>query len=133
MQITSFITEYTGEVPNRQSDTPIAFAQNVYEYQLWIDAHFTPESKLMASQMNELRDEVNDYNISAKSSKDVAGAYATDALTYKNEAQLYRNEALAAKESIDGYLLPTEATYSPATIDNKIQNTRLESFLGFNF
>jgi hypothetical protein len=45
----------------------------------------------------------------------------------------YRNEAVAAKQSIDGYVIPTNATYTPETIDTKIQNTRLESFLGFNF
>lgn len=133
MAITTFISTYTGIVPNRASDSPNNFVQNVYNYLLWIHTTFTPASVEFGEQMNVLRNEVNAYATSANDSKNVAATHATNALSYKDLALIYRNDALAAKLAIDGYVVPTEATYSPATIDAKIANTRLESFLGFNF
>ena len=109
MNITSFITEYTGDVPNRQSDTPIAFADNVYNYQTWINEHFTPESLIMASQMNSVAQTVNQDALQVSISK-------TETNNAKNEAISARDEAVLAKDEIKGYVIPTEATYSPTTI-----------------
>jgi hypothetical protein len=91
------------------------------------------EINTLSTQINIVRNEINVFQINAKGSQDAAATHATNALSYKNDALLYRNDALAAKQSIDGYVIPTNATYTPEQIDTKIQNTRLESFLGFTF
>jgi len=91
------------------------------------------EINTLSGQTNAVRNEINVFQINAKGSQDAAATHATNALSYKNDALAYRNDALAAKESIDGYVVPTNATYTPEQIDTKIQNIRLESFLGFNF
>ena len=57
MAITS-LTVYGGNVPNRAGDTPIAFADNVYAYQLWINNSFVPNMNTSIGSMNTLVDDV---------------------------------------------------------------------------
>ena len=69
--IVNFITEYTGDVPNRQNDTPIAFADNVYRYQVWIDG-FTKELNTTLGEINTTAQDVNDNAETAEYAKDAA-------------------------------------------------------------
>ena len=46
--------------------------------------------------------------------------YKQQTETLKDETKTYRDEARADKEYIEGYSIPTEATYSPITIDAKV-------------
>jgi small nuclear ribonucleoprotein (snRNP)-like protein len=71
-QITTFLTGYTGIVPNRQTDAPLAFAKNVYDHQLWIDTSFSKELQPISEQMNILITDVNSYAISANEAKNTA-------------------------------------------------------------
>ena len=75
---------------------------------------------------NSSYSEINGWNINVNTKHNEIVISASDTLKY-------RNDAVSARDEIKGYVVPTNATYTPAEIDNKIQNTRLESFLGFNF
>jgi len=59
--------------------------------------------------------------------------YKNDTLGYKNTALVYRNEAIQAKEAIAGYLVPTNATYTPEQINALNNQQDLENFLNFKF
>jgi len=77
------------------------------------------EIDVVASEINVMNSETN--------------ANKNDTLDYKNTALVYRNEAIQAKEAIDGYVVPTNATYTPEQI-NALNNTQdLENFLNFKF
>ena len=77
------------------------------------------EIDVVASEINVMNSETN--------------ANKNDTLDYKNTALVYRNEAIQAKEAIDGYVVPTSATYTPEQI-NALNNTQdLENFLNFKF
>ena len=77
------------------------------------------EIDVVASEINVMNSETN--------------ANKNDTLDYKNTALVYRNEAIQAKQAIDGYVVPTNATYTPEQI-NALNNTQdLENFLNFKF
>ena len=77
------------------------------------------EIDVVASEINVMKSETN--------------ANKNDTLDYKNTALVYRNEAIQAKQAIDGYVVPTNATYTPEQI-NALNNTQdLENFLNFKF
>ena len=57
----------------------------------------------------------------------------TEILGYADATLQYRNDALAAKQTIESYVVPTNATYTPAEIDDKNETQNLEQFLGFTF
>lgn len=120
MEITSFITEYTGSVPNRQGDTPIAFAQNVYDYQIWIDTHFTPDVNSMSSQMNTVAQQVS-------SDKDITVEASNAALSSSNHKGKYSDLSgglsIPASVSLygDAWLLDknlSDVTQSVPSLDN---------------
>ena len=77
------------------------------------------EIDVVASEINVMNSETN--------------ANKNDTLDYKNTALVYRDEAIQAKQAIDGYVVPTNATYTPEQI-NALNNTQdLENFLNFKF
>ena len=43
----------------------------------------------------------------------------------KDEAVGAKNDAVAAKQYIEGYVIPTEATYAPSTIDAKVRRAKV--------
>ena len=57
--IENFIKEYTGNVPNRTENTPLVFAENVYNYQLWIHQHFSPDVNMSLTDINAAMLEIN--------------------------------------------------------------------------
>ena len=77
------------------------------------------EIDVVASEINVMNSETN--------------ANKNDTLDYKNTALVYRDEAIQAKQAIDSYVVPTNATYTPEQI-NALNNTQdLENFLNFKF
>jgi|GEM_PF-3864126 len=123
------ITQFT-KTPSRQN--PSTFSQDM-------DTRLSEENSRI-TQMNTQTTENNTLALQVAADKVVVENSKAIVIQKVEEANdnialslQYRNEAIAAKESIDGYIVPTEATYTPSTIDTKIQNTRLENFLGFNF
>ena len=78
------------------------------------------------TQMNTSFDMINGYYNATKT-------YNEQSYGYRNECLTYRNDALSAKEAIEGYVVPTEATLNPDEIKALVDNHRLDDFLGFNF
>ena len=117
----------------RGVDTRDAFVLHQEEFQDDITNNLGPEINTVIGEMNTVIADVNSYAVSADTSKNTAISKATEALNSSNDALTYRNDAVAAKEAIDGYVIPTEATLSPAAINDLINKHKLETFLGFNF
>ena len=71
--------------------------------------------------------------------KTINGWYNSIQVSYQNiqqseaDALLYRNDTKAYRDEVMGYVIPTDATYTPAQIDSLVDNHKLENFLGFNF
>lgn len=93
----------------------------------------TPQYNELRGQYNTLSEAVNGYATNAKRSQDAASTHATNALSNKNETLAYRNETESFRNEVFGYVVPTNATYTPEQIDAKDENIRLESFLDFTF
>jgi len=76
--------------------------------------------------MNGVIDTMNGWYIAVDADAKSALDSKNLALTYRNDTEAYRNEVM-------GYVIPTDATYTPAEIDKKNETQNLENFLGFNF
>lgn len=120
------IPAYSGSVPNRQTDTKEEFAQNIYDMFVWTSDSFTPNFNQASLIVNDNAIKAYNNAIDAKKSADSAENNRVLCLAYSNDA-------LSARDEIKGYVIPTDATYDPQTIDAKIQTSKLENFLGFNF
>ncbi len=80
------------------------------------------------------------YNSSIAEINDVAQTVNQDALQVSinksatalamSEAVSAKDEAVLAKDEIKGYVIPEEATYSPATIEAKIDMTETLNLIG---
>ena len=82
-QITNNIGEYQGNIPNRATDTPQEFADNVYNYQVWIDGA-SKDINDVIPQMNALSSDVNDQAIVATNSANNAAQSETNAAATSN-------------------------------------------------
>ena len=76
--------------------------------------------------MTTLRNETNEY-------KNNAYSYMNYSKEYSVSAQSARNDAIAAKEFIEGYVIPEEATLSSDAINKLDDEHRADVFFGFNF
>ena len=91
------------------------------------------EIDVVASEINVMKSDTNDIKNTTDGIRLTTLGYKNDALDYKDTALVYRNEAIQAKQAIDGYVVPTNATYTPEQI-NALNNTQdLENFLNFKF
>ena len=120
-QITVTIGEYQGSVPNRSTDTPQEFADNVYNYQVWINSAVGDINNLV-SQLNKATSDVQGYT-------NTAYTYKQEALTYRNDAQNSasgaasdRSRAEDAANRAEAVVIPTEATYSLADLEGALNN-----------
>jgi len=116
MAITTQIEQFT-KTPSRQN--PATFSQDM-------DVRLSEENSRI-TQMNSLSNEINQ---SSDDINTVAQIVEQDALQVsisktetnkaKEDAISAKNEAVLAKDEIKGYVMPTGATYSPTTIDAKL-------------
>ena len=118
-KITTTIGEYTGTIPNRATDTPQEFADNVYNYQLWIDS--------ATRDMNNLVPQINDATSATQSYLNTTENYKNETLTYRNDAQnsasistSNRTRAEDAANRAEAVVIPEEATYSLADLENAL-------------
>ena len=102
------VIEYTGTVPNREGDSPTDFANNIYNYQVWIN-NFVPS-------FNSSVDSINADVTTINSAKTIVVNAQIEAENARNDAVSARNDAVSAKDEIEGYVIPSDATYSPDTI-----------------
>lgn len=86
------------------------------------------EENIRNGQLNDIAEEINnvaeDIEILADNTTQnatLAISKAQEANASANAASLSASAALAAKGVIEGYVVPTEATYSEQTIDAKIK------------
>ena len=82
------------------------------------------------SQTNDVRSQMNNM---ATDMDGVANQVAIDAgevATNKNITVSAKDEAIQAKDEIQSYVIPTEATYDPATIVAKIRRAKILNMIG---
>jgi|GEM_PF-3107823 len=98
MEITTFITEYSGDVPNRAGDTPIVFAENVYSYQIWIDQNFVPNYNQSISEVNQKINEIKTYS-EGVFNQAVDGGYSQEYINenFPSKSQTYLKEEVYSK------------------------------------
>ena len=73
-------------------------------------------STLIQDVTNYMNDNAGVAANLANNYKDDAAISANNATTAKDTAVSAKNEAVLAKDEIKGYVIPTNATYSPTTI-----------------
>ncbi len=82
----TLVTGYAGAIPNRQTDTKEAFAQNIYDMFVYVSDQFVPS-----------------YNASVDSiNADIAtiNGYMTTTLGYKNDTQAIRDEVAGMRDIV---------------------------------
>jgi len=84
-------------------------------------------------EFNTIINQLNVFSTEAYGIGQSIGADADLVQGYRNDTLTYRNDAISAKNAIDGYVIPTEATLSADAINALDETHRLEIFLGFNF
>ncbi len=107
------ISVYSGTVPNKATQTAIEFADNVYPYMKFYDVTRVPQMQSYSVALNTLSTEIQQSALQVSIDKE-------ETLASKDESISAKNEAVLAKNEIKGYVIPTEATYSPQTIQAKI-------------
>jgi len=87
---------YTGIVPNRQTDTKEAFAQNVYDMFVWTSDSF-------ASGFNTAAESVNADITTVTNLKDTTLQYKNDTQTLKDDVTVMRDIVLDASNYMGDY------------------------------
>jgi hypothetical protein len=91
---------------------------------------FQTEANAQRDEVNALKDETSDIRDEAVSLKN---NYFEPIIQIHDETLSYRNDAVNAKETIQNYVIPNEATYSIEQIDALIEETEDSIFLDFKF
>jgi len=73
-----------------------------------------------SEEFNNYKKQMNETEVHIESMESGVNANLIEIKQKNKEAIDARDEAIAAKEFIDNYVMPTEATYSPTTIDAKL-------------
>ncbi len=76
MQQISGISVFTGEVPDKATQTPVAFANNVGLYLDYFDEDFTPDTNTTVDKINILSEEMNIATASVELLSNYRGDYA---------------------------------------------------------
>jgi len=84
-------------------------------------------------QTNVLAREIEESTRITKDYMDDSKRYRDDAQEYSKSAQTARNDAVEAKETIESYVIPEEATLSEDAIYALVQDIKTDLFFGFNF
>ena len=85
------IPTYSGIVPNRQTDTKEAFAQNVYDMFVWTSDSFTPSFNASAISVNDDVITINGYMSTTLGYKDTTKSYMDTTEGYKDLAKASAN------------------------------------------
>jgi len=129
MEISKVLTFDINRIPQEGSQTFRADASYVWsQISPVIDSMnvVIGEINISTEEAHKYRDESLNYSSESKNARDLA-------LTYRDDAQTARNDAIAAKEKIDEYVIPEDATLSPDAINALVDKQKFESFLEFNF
>jgi hypothetical protein len=86
-----------------------------------------------ATKMNSMAADINSVATIMDSQAYTVNEDKNLTKVYRDDAQLFRNDAVAARDTIFGYVVPTNATLTPDAINALVDSHRLENFLGFNF
>jgi translation elongation factor EF-1beta len=89
-----------------------------------IDVYNTELPSRIASQ-NAMGIEMNEMATDMDSVAFNVDTSANMAISAKEEAVNAKNEAVNAKNVILGYVIPTNATYNPETIENKVRMSQI--------
>ena len=127
------VPAYTGVIPDKSTQSEIEFANNVYPFHVFYNSEWIASVGNMATALEEYRLQANSLQVDINGVRLTTLGYKNDALDYKDTALVYRNEAIQAKQAIDGYVVPTNATYTPGQIDALNNTQDLENFLNFKF
>jgi len=112
------ITQYTGTIPNKATQTPTQFADNVYPFHVYYNDDFIPETtsfseslNIFSGEANDLRDEVNVLADEASDSADTATEQAAIAV-----------EAVATipEGTLNDSITTTTNAWSATKINNEI-------------
>ena len=103
------VSTYSGVVPDKATQTKTEFANNVQPYLNYINATFVVENSAMITSINTWTTEANALSTTVNQ-------YLNQTKDARNDAINAKNEAVLAKDEIKGYVIPTNATYSPTTI-----------------
>jgi len=108
------IPKYTGTIPNRATDTPKEFADNVYAYQVYLnDALLKADTAIS---------ECIGYVNATESYKNYALKYRNDAQNSASGAASDRSRAENAANRAEAVVIPSEATYSLEDLENALNN-----------
>jgi CCR4-NOT transcriptional regulation complex NOT5 subunit len=84
----------------------------------------------MNDNLGEAANLAEGYKDEASASASASASSATEASQSASSASSDADKAEAAKEAIESYVIPTEATYNPETIEDKIRRIKTLKITG---
>lgn len=99
------------------------FDTKIKDFLDWISDQLQPNANSLAQEVETNTNLAKTCSESTEVSKNAAQASANKAADYANEAKSY-------KEYIESYVIPTEATYSPDTINQKVRRNKVLMITG---
>jgi len=92
MSITNSLTPYTGSIPDRSNDTPTAFADNVYNFTLWIDSYFAKELTPITDEVNVTLQTMQQNVAQVSSDANTANTAMNEAISMKNDVSIIKHD-----------------------------------------
>jgi len=100
---------YSGNVPNKQNDTPIDFADNVFSYQTWIDSSFVTDFNNSILSINTDLQTMNSHMTTTE-------GYKNDAQTALADTNIAKDASLSAANMKGAWSNLTGALSVPASV-----------------
>jgi len=142
------LTPYTGNIPDRATDTPIEFADNVFAYQTWLDENNIPEFNISIDSINDDVITINGYKNTTFGYMNTTEDFKDETLGYRNETEIFKDQAavsanyvgawsagtydLGVSVSHGGYLWGSDiaSNTSEPGVSNWTSITRIDNFVG---
>ena len=102
--------------PNPNTQSPKVFEKATTDFINTDLPKFIDEANATADDISTKHSDVISKANSANSAKTIAVNAQIEAENARNDAVSARNDAVSAKDEIEGYVIPSDATYSPDTI-----------------
>lgn len=112
------ISEYTGTVPNKATQTKDAFANAVQPFLTWVDTNFVPEYNLTKTALNTLAGEISAAVTAIDTDATTATTQAGIATTKAGEASTSAANALASQNATAAMLDSFDDRYLGAKTSN---------------
>lgn len=119
------IVQYTGTIPDKSTQTPVEFANNVYPFHLYVNNTFVPQVDAITSSLNILSSEINQTAQDIYADKGVVVESKNTVLEKVDHIDTVESRVNDKYNVIASYVVPPDATYNYSAIDAKVRMSQV--------